>query len=165
MFQNLTCCKISVSKNDELIKVDRKSDVFWKSWFKIWRVVKNLFQNLILFKSLRSQTGFYALFLHTKFFEKADNCRSWGFACKKFHKRFCASKTSIKICFFYKSNSLRNLIRCQTCLFEIWQILKFSILNCRVVKNGSKSDTFEFPDSKHDASYKNASKTDYFQKV
>ena len=62
MFQNLKCCKNSDSKSDELFKVDWKSDMFWRSWFKIWRVVKNLFQNLIFLKSLDSKTGFFSIF-------------------------------------------------------------------------------------------------------
>ena len=56
LIQKLTRCISSESKSDELFKVGLKSDVFWKSWFRVWRVVIILFQNLILFESLNSRT-------------------------------------------------------------------------------------------------------------
>ena len=83
---------------------------------------------------------------------------------KKFQKYILQAKQSSKSVFFYKSNSLPSLICCQTCLFEILQILSFSIRNCRVVKNDSKSNAFEIPDSKHDASYKKCFKNRLFSK-
>ena len=39
------------------------------------------------------------------------------------------SRTFIKICFFYKSISLQNLMRCKTFFSETWHVLKFSIRN------------------------------------
>ena len=93
-----------------------------------------MFQNLILFKIFHSKTAFYPFFLHIKVFEKADNCRICGFAWSKVPKKTFCKQNIHQNLFFYKSNSLRNLIRCQTCLFEIWQILKFSMRNCPVVK-------------------------------
>ena len=87
-----------------------------------------------------------------------------GFWVIKSSKNIFCKQNIHQNLFFYKSNSLRNLIRCQTCLFEIWQILKISIRNCRVVKNGSKSDTFEISESKHDASPKKCFKNRLFSK-
>ena len=81
LIQKLTRCKSSESKNDELFKVGLESFMFWKSWFKVWRVVRNLFQNLILFESLLSETVYYPFFLHIMVFEKAHtwrNCRFCG---------------------------------------------------------------------------------------
>ena len=79
-FQNLTCCKNSDPKKDELFKVDWKSDKFCNSWFKVWRVVKTCFKIWLFSKLFISKTAFYPFFLHIMVFEKADNCRIWGFA-------------------------------------------------------------------------------------
>ena len=84
---------------------------------------------------------------------------------KSSKKDFLQAKHPSKSVCFYKSNSLRNLIRCKTCLFEIWLVQTYGFEICRVVKNGSKSDAFESFDSKHDALYKNDSKTFFFQKI
>ena len=85
LIQKLTRCKSSESKNDELFKVGLKSFLFWISWFKVWRVVKNLFQNLILFESFHSETVYYPFFLHIMVVEKAHNWKIW---------RFCGVKGS-----------------------------------------------------------------------
>ena len=93
-----------------------------------------MFQNLIPSRSPNSKTVFYAFFLHIMVFEKPDNCRNWWFARYKDPKNVFCKETFIKICFFYKSNSLQNLIRCKTCFFEIWHVLKFSIQHLSSLK-------------------------------
>ena len=62
MFQNLTCCKNSDSKNDELFKVDQKSDIFSRTLIQSRTRCKNLFQKLILLKILHSKTVYYPYF-------------------------------------------------------------------------------------------------------
>ena len=83
---------------------------------------------------------------------------------KSSKKDFLQAKHPSKSVSFYKSNSLRNLIRCKTCLFEIWLVQTYGFEICRVVKNGSKSDAFESFDSKHDALYKKWFKNRFFSK-
>ena len=83
---------------------------------------------------------------------------------KSSKKDFVQAKHPSKTVFFYKPNSFRNLIRCKTCLFEIWLVQNYGFEICRIVENGSKSDAFEVLDSKYDALYKNDTETDFFQK-
>ena len=66
----------------------------------------------------------------------------------------------LQIKFTSKSDPLSNLF-----VRNLADSKKFSIRNFRVVKNGSKSDTFEIPDSKHDASYKKCFKNQLFSKI
>ena len=135
MFQNLTCCKISDSKNDELFKVDRKSDIFWNSWFKVWRVVKNLFQNLFLFwKFWFKNCFFFPFFLYIMVFDKSHNWGSW---------RFCGIEGS-KSDFLQANHSSKYFFLCESSSLQMWSVVKLffrnltrskiSIRNCRVVK-------------------------------
>ena len=84
---------------------------------------------------------------------------------KSSKKDFLQAKHPSKSVCFYKSNSLRNLICCKTCLFEIWLVQTYGFEICWVVKNGSKSDAFESFDSKHDALYKKWFKNRFFSKI
>ena len=69
MFQNLTRCKISDTKNDELCKVHQKIVPFWKTWFesdsllktgfKIWFFSKILIGKLFFFPFLKTIVGFW----------------------------------------------------------------------------------------------------------
>ena len=115
---------------------------------------KNLFQNLILFKILHSKTVYYPFFSISWFMRKQITTEVGVLRDKKFQKRFSASKTFIKICFF--------TIQIH---FEIWSVVKlvcsksdtfqnYGFESCRVVKTGSKSDAFESFDSKYEELYK-----------
>ena len=44
MFQNLTRCKISDTKNDELCKVLQKIVLFWRTWFESHSLLKTGFK-------------------------------------------------------------------------------------------------------------------------
>ena len=163
MFQNLTSCKNSDSKNDELFKVDWKSDILWNSWFKVWRVVKNLFQNLFFFESLHSKTVFFSFFsLYHGFWEIALLKKLAFLRDSRVENRFSASKSFIKISFH--TNQVH---------FKIWSVVKLffrnltrskmSIPNCRVLKKCHKSDAFEKLTQNMTRCTKNDSKTDYIQ--
>ena len=114
MFQNLTCCKISDSKNDELLKVDYKSDVFWKSWFKVWRAVKNLFQKVFLFWKFWFKKCFFFHFFSIMVFEKSHNWRRCRFCGIKGSKNDFLQEIIHQNLFLYKSSSLQNMICCKT---------------------------------------------------
>ena len=129
MFQNLTCCKNSDSKNDELFKVDWKSDIFWNSWFEVGRVVKTCFNISFFSKFFIRKLLFIHFYSISWFLRKQITADVGVLRHKKFQKRFFASKTFIKICFF-----LTNQIH-----FEIWSVVK---LVC------SKSDSSKNMDSK-----------------
>ena len=114
MFQNLTCCKNSDSKNDELFKVDRKSDIFWNSWFKVWRVVENLFQNLFLFWKSWFKKCFFSFFLYIRVFEKSQNWRSWRLCGIEGSKIVFLQANQSSKYLFIQSSSLQNVISCKT---------------------------------------------------
>ena len=103
MFQNLTCCKNSDSENDVLFKVDWKSEKFWNSWFKVWRVVKTCFKIWFFSKFFIQKLHFFHFFSISWFLRKQKTAEVGALRDKKFQKRFSASKTSIKICFFLQS--------------------------------------------------------------
>ena len=93
---------------------DSKSDAFLKICFKIWFFSKVFVHKLV----------FMHFFSISSFLRKQITAEVGVLRDKKFQKRFSASKTFIKICFFFKkSNSFRNLI-CETCFIEIWNVLK-----------------------------------------
>ena len=124
-----------------------------------------MFQNLILFRINHSKIVYYQIFLHIMvFLRKQITAEVGALRDKNFQKRFFASKTSIKTCFFYKSNSLRNLILCKTCLFEIWLVQNYGFEICRVVKNGSNLTRLKVLIQNMTRCTKNDSKTVFFQK-
>ena len=124
----MTCCKNSDSKNDELFKVDWKSDMFWNSWFKVWRVVKTCSKIWFLSKFFIQKLLYIHFFTISWFLRRQITAEVGVLRDKKFQKRFSASKTFIRICFF------KNQI-----LFELLSVVK---LVC------SKSDSFKIMDSK-----------------
>ena len=74
----------------------------------------------------------------------------WG---KTIQKWLSENRTFIRLCFFYKSISLQNLMRCK---FFFRNLTRSKIFNSKLVelwKNGSKSDAFKILDSKYDALY------------
>ena len=88
MFQNLTCCKNSDSKNDELFKVDQKSDIFWESWFKVWCVVKTCFK-IWFFSKFFIQKLFIILFFSISWMLRKQITAEVGvLGDKKFQKDF-----------------------------------------------------------------------------
>ena len=144
--KNLTCFE----------NLDWKSDALLKICFKIWSFSKVFIHKLVFI-------NFFSL---SRFLRKQITAENGVLRDKKFQKSFSASKTFIKICFFYKSNSLRNLIRCKTVFYR--NLTRSKILDLDFVefqKIGSKSDALELLDSKYDALYKNDSKTDFFSKI
>ena len=165
MFQSLTCCKNSDSKNDELFKVDSKSDMFWRSWFKIWRVVKNLFQNLIFLKNLDSKTGFFSIFSPNHGSWESAKPKKLAFSRgKRIENWFSASKSFIIICFNTNQFHFKNwcVVNFFSSKSDTFYIFLFEIVV--FYKKCSKSDAFEILDSKHHALYKKRFKNRFFSK-
>ena len=114
MFRNLTCCINSDSKNDELFKVDWKSEKFWNSWFKVWRVVKTCFK-IWFFSKIFTRKLFIMLFFSISWLLRKQITADVGvLSDKKFQKYFLQAKHSSKsvflqIKFTSKSDPLSNL--------------------------------------------------------
>ena len=86
-------------------------------------------------------------------FGKTHSCKNWRFLEYHDPKVILWKQNFHQNLLFDKSNALQNLMRCKTFFFEIWHLLKFRFKIWRFVKNGSKSDAFDIPDSKYDAWY------------
>ena len=115
MIQNLTCCKTSDWKTDELFKVGLNFDLFWKFWFEVWRVVKKLFQNLIPYKSLHTKTVFFFHFFTNCWFLRNGITGKVGvFTGWKEPNWYSKRKAILKICFYTIQFH-----------FKIWCFVKF----------------------------------------
>ena len=115
MFQNLTCCKNSDSKNYELFKVDWKSEKFRISWFKVWRVVKTCCKISFFSKFFIQKLFIIHFFSISWSLRKQITAEVGVLGDKKFQKNFLQAKHSSKSVFFLqikftsKSDLLSNL--------------------------------------------------------
>ena len=99
MFQNLTCCKNSDSKNHELFKVDWKSDIFWNSWFKVGRVLKTCFKIWFLSKFFIQKLLFIHFFSISWFLRKQITADVGVLRHKNSKRDFLQAKHSSKSVF------------------------------------------------------------------
>ena len=81
---------------------------------------------------------------------------------KRIQKRFSASNTLIKICFFINQIHFENWSVVKLVLSKSGTFWNSKFKICRVFKKGSKSDLFEILDSKHDVLYKKRFKNRFF---
>ena len=156
--------KFPLQKRTKCIKLTKKWLIL-KILTRIWRFVKNLFQNQILFQSFDRITVFFSISSKNCWFLRKRIAAIVGFFLGKLiqsdlsEAEFLSKSLFIQIEFTSKSDALQN--------FWFRNLTRSKIFDSKfpeLWKNGSKSDAFEILDSRYDALYNKWFKTDYFQK-